>query len=247
MDILDDLEKQAEQAKKSANNAGETPPVPLPATSDHVDDSKLPSAYRLNVHTAKKIPAIEGLKSGYELVADLLPLSEHKALGQWVIRYKISEDDPTFGNYLAGTVSFKCAESAQKAAELVIGGIEKIPQIVQDAFFNAEKDVRADLVKVFGLSGGSFIGELQKRIQKAADDGSEKLKKAASVLDGELTRKIEIRKDEGVELWTQKAMEAANLALAKHKAVNFYFNTIGGSGIFITGVVVGALITTHFL
>ncbi|MBU2843548.1 hypothetical protein [Acidithiobacillus thiooxidans] len=245
MDALDALEQQAQQNENSADSAGETPPVPSPAGNDFIDNDKLPETYRLNVHTAKSLPAIEGLKSGYELVADLLPVNEHKALGQWVIRYKITEDDPTFGNYLAGTVSFKCAESAQKAAELVVGGIDKIPQIVQDAFFNAQKDVRADLVKVFKLSGGKFMLDLQEHIKTAADNGAKKLEQAATVLDKELTRKIEIRKDEGVELWVQKAMEAADLAVAKHKKLNFYFNTMGGVSIFILGSIFGVVLALH--
>ncbi|MBE7566818.1 hypothetical protein [Acidithiobacillus sp. HP-11] len=150
---------------------------------------------------------------------------------------------------LVGSVidSAAAAFAAGDAAKLVHEDVQKLPKTMQDALLLASKDFNGQVREILGKSGGEFIGILKNMIVDSANAGAEKLKQAASTLDADLTRKIEIRKDEGVELWVQRANEAANLALAKHKAVNFYFNTIGGSAIFIVGVVVGALITTHFL
>ena len=147
---------------------------------------------------------------------------------------------------MAGNVAFNSASAAQKSAELVIQGVEKIPKIIQDAFVYAERDVRADLMKVFAVSGGQFTSSIQKLITDSADAGAEKLRGAASVLDSELTRKIEIRKNEGIDLWVAKAVEAADVALAKQKIVNFYFLSIGVVGLLTTGGIIGAILATHF-
>ena len=162
------------------------------------------------------------------------------------MRYKVTENDPTWGNYLAGATAFGSAQSAQKSAELLVNGLEQLPKIVQHAFFSAEKYVRADLNKVFATSGGAFVDKLQVIISTAADQGAAKLQGAAAVLDKDLNRKIEERKQDGVDLWVRTAMQAADLALAKHKAFNTFFTLGGGIMIFIAGLFVGALLVTHF-
>lgn len=240
-----DLEDMEREMAEKEGVAGETPPAPdlsLPV----INDNDISPELRLVEHQAESPQSVLELKSGYDLVTDLLPLNEHKALGQWVMRYKVTENDPTWGNYLAGSVSFRSAEAAQKSAELLVNGLEQLPKIVQHAFFSAEKHVRADLNKVFAVSGGEFVDKLQVIISKAADHGATKLQGAAAVLDKDLSRKIEERKQDGVDLWVRTAMDAANLALAKHKAVNTFFTLGGGIMIFIAGLFVGALLVTHF-
>ncbi len=242
-DLISGLEQ--EMAKKEAGIAGETPSaqdLELPK----IDDADISPELRLVEHQAALPASIVTLKSGYELVSDLLPMEQHKSLGQWVMRYKITENDPTWGNYLAGATAFESAQAAQKSAELLVNGLEQLPKIVQHAFFSAEKYIRADLHKVFSVSGGDFVDKLQVIISTAADQGATKLQSAAAVLDKDLSRKIEERKSDGVDLWVQTAMNAADLALAKHKAVNTFFTLGGGISIFIAGLVVGALLVTHF-
>ncbi|OCX68705.1 hypothetical protein A6M27_10755 [Acidithiobacillus thiooxidans] len=252
-DILTNMESMVnkttddDKSNDGANSKGESPTVKdfIHDLTPVFDDEKMEPQFRLSAHPAEPAPEVKALKTGFEMVADLLPMHEHKALGQWVIRYKLHEDDPIWGGYIAGAVSFKSAEAAHRSAALVINGLEKLPQIVQNAFFNAEKEVRADLANVFATSGGKFIISVQSIISKAADNGAKKLEQAATVLDKELTRKIELRKDEGVELWVQKAMEAADLAVSKHKKLNFYFNTMGGVSIFILGSIFGVVLALH--
>ncbi|MBU2845676.1 hypothetical protein HF923_07550 [Acidithiobacillus ferriphilus] len=240
-DILDGMEK--EMAAK-ASSAGETPPGP-DLELRVINDDDISPELRLVEHKSDLPASVVALKSGYELVANLLPMSGHKALGHWVMRYKVAEDDPSWGNYLAGATAFESAQAAQKSAELLINGLEQLPKIVQHAFFSAEKYIRADLHKVFATSGGDFVDKLQVIISTAADQGATKLQGAAAVLDKDLNRKIEERKSEGVDLWVRTAMNAAELALAKHKAVNFYFNMGGGIAIFVLGAVFGAYLVTH--
>ena len=241
-DLLSGMEQ--EMARKEVSVAGETPPVTdleLPV----INDGDISPELQIVEHKSELPGSVVALKSGYELVSDLLPMEQHKALGKWVMRYKITENDPTFGNYLAGATAFESAQAAQKSAELLVNGLEQLPKIVQHAFFSAEKYIRADLHKVFSVSGGDFVDKLQVIISTAADQGATKLQGAAAVLDKDLNRKIEERKRDGVDLWVQTAMNAANLALAKHKAVNFYFNMGGGIAIFVLGAVFGAYLVTH--
>ncbi|MDA8246956.1 hypothetical protein [Acidithiobacillus sp.] len=241
-DLLSGMEQ--EMARKEASVAGETPPVTdleLPV----INDGDISPELQIVEHKSELPGSVAALKSGYELVAGLLPVEQHKALGQWVMRYKVTENDPTFGNYLAGATAFESAQAAQKSAELLINGLEQLPKIVQHAFFSAEKYIRADLHKVFATSGGDFVDKLQVIISTAADQGATKLQGAAAVLDKDLNRKIEERKSDGVDLWVRTAMQAADLALSKHKAVNFYFNMGGGIAIFVLGAVFGAYLVTH--
>ena len=241
-DLLSGMEQ--EMARKEVSVAEETPPVTdleLPV----INDGDISPELQIVEHKSELPGSVVALKSGYELVSDLLPMEQHKALGKWVMRYKITENDPTFGNYLAGATAFESAQAAQKSAELLVNGLEQLPKIVQHAFFSAEKYIRADLHKVFATSGGDFVDKLQIIISTAADQGATKLQGAASVLDKDLNRKIEERKSDGVDLWVRTAMNAAELALAKHKSVNFYFNTLGGASIFILGAVFGAYLATH--
>jgi hypothetical protein len=244
-DILSGMEK--EMAAK-ASSAGETPPGPPPddLSLPAINDDGISPELRLVEHKSDLPASVVALKSGYELVANLLPMSGHKALGHWVMRYKVAEDDPSWGNYLAGATAFESAQAAQKSAELLINGLEQLPKIVQHAFFSAEKYIRADLHKVFAVSGGDFVDKLQVIISDAADQGAAKLQGAAAVLDKDLSRKIEERKSDGVDLWVRTAMQAADLALAKHKSVNTFFSMAGGISIFIAGLVVGAFLVTHF-
>lgn len=218
---------------------------PEKAAREDALEQKLGEAYRLTVRPVRIPDDAVKLRSGFELVAGVMPAEQHKALTQWVMRYRITEDDPTWGEYLAGSVAFSSAQAAQQSAEVIVGAVEKLPRIVQDAFIYAQRDVRAGLGQVFTVSGGEFVRAIKQNIADAAETGAEKLKGAATMLDGELTRAIELRKSDGVELWARKAMEAAELAIAKHKAVNFYFNTTGGVSIFILGAVFGAYLATH--
>lgn len=170
-------------------------------------------------------------------------------------RYGIHENnDPFWGVVEVMQNAFECAKAsgtaaaaAEMAAEELARNVQTLPKTMQEALRYASQNFEGQLSEILGKNGGKFIGELQMRISKAADDGAEKLKKAASTLDNDLTRKIAQRKDDGIDLWVQCANDAANLALAKHKAVNFYFNTLGGSSIFIIGVVVGVFITKNFV
>ena len=231
--------------KPRADISGADPAVVQGIAQDIVE-KRLPEDYRLVVKPARVPDDVASLKSGYELVSGILPVEQHKALGQWVMRYRVTENDPTWGDYLAGNVAFNSAAAAQKSAEIIIQGVERIPKIVQDAFVYAERDVRADLMKIFAVSGGQFTSSIQKLITDSADAGAEKLRGAASVLDSELTRKIEIRKTEGIDLWVAKAVEAADVALAKQKIVSFYFLSFGIVGLLLTGGVIGAVLEAHF-
>ena len=236
----------APESQKPRVDISGADPVVVQGIAQDIVEKRLPEDYRLVVKPARVPDDIAALKSGYELVSGILPVEQHKALGQWVMRYRVTENDPTWGDYLAGNVAFNSAAAAQKSAELVIQGVEKIPKIIQDAFVYAERDVRADLMKVFAVSGGQFTSSIQKLITDSADAGAEKLRGAASVLDSELTRKIEIRKTEGVDLWVAKAVEAADVALAKQKIVSFYFLSFGIVGLLLTGGVIGAVLATRF-
>jgi hypothetical protein len=241
---LEDMERA--MASKEVSTAGATPPSPEPELElPEINDDSISPELQLVEHRSAVPGSVAALKSGYELVSDLLPMEQHKALGQWVMRYKITENDPTWGSYLAGATAFESAQAAQKSAELLVNGLEQLPKIVQHAFFSAEKYIRADLNKLFSVSGGDFVDNLQLIISAAADQGATKLQGAASVLDKDLNRKIEERKSDGVDLWVRTAMNAAELALAKHKSVNFHFNTLGGASIFILGSIFGAYLATH--
>ena len=147
-------------------------------------------------------------KSGYDLVADLLPVDQHKALGAWCVRYRIGEDDPFFGEKLAANVTFSSAAAAALAAVRVSEGVNEIPKTILMGAMQASKSVRGDINDVLKKGGEAIL----KSIDVAATAGSDKIKEGSKDLIEKLDAAVEVKKKEGVSEFALAAAEAATAA-----------------------------------
>lgn len=222
-DILSGLEKQV---AGDNGDAGETPPPVIAGEDDG------------------------GGKSGYELVADLLPVDQHKALGAWCVRYRIGEDDPFFGEKLAAHVTFSSAAAAALAAARVSEGVNDIPKTILKGALQASGSVRADIKDVL-IKGGEAI---LKSIDEAAQAGSDKVKEGSKDLIEKLDKAVEAKKKEGVSAFALAAGEAAVAAAGAASArvisetkVKLRYSLLTMSAIFLLYTGLGVFIGYEYL
>ena len=226
MDDLEALEAMEAQA------AGVTPPVPV------------------------QVPEVveqcggEEDRSGYELVADLLPVAQHRALGAWCMRYKIGEDDPIFGEKLAAGVAFNSAAAAALAAERVAAGVESIPKTILKGAIQATKSVQGDIAAVLKIGGDAILAA----INEAAAAGSDKVKEGSKDLIEKLDQAVEVKKREGVSEFALAASEAATAAAGAASArviseskVKLRYSLLTMSVIFLIYVGLGAFVGYEYL
>lgn len=169
---------------------------------------------------------VETVVSGYDLVADLLPVAQHKALGAWCVRYKIGEDDPIFGEKLAANVTFSSAAAAAAAAARVSDGVNAIPDKIFQGACKASDEVKGGLVagakafvEAFSKAANdrqaallAAVDAQQASILSAATVGAEKIKTAATTLTTSLDLAIAAKKNEGVADFAKAAAAAGKAA-----------------------------------
>ncbi|MDA8154087.1 MAG: hypothetical protein M0003_15485, partial [Acidithiobacillus sp.] len=97
------------------------------------------------------------VSSGYDVIADLLPHEELKALNKWVQTYHLGGDDPLFGGYIMTKTTFSAAIAAGQAATLIHEDVSKLPDIICRAVTSGAGDISgqvqaAVLANVTGLA-----------------------------------------------------------------------------------------------
>ena len=209
-------------------------------------------------------PAQDG-KSGYDLVADLLPIAKHKAFGAWCMRYKIGEDDPIFGEKLAADFTFESAAAAAKAAVQVSQGVNAIPEQIFSGAVKASDEVKGGLVAGGKLFAEAFtkaandrqtaliaaVDAQQSSILSAATIGAEKIKTAASTLTASLDKAIEAKKGEGINDFAKAAATAAQSAARASMAAQIGRSAMVSVLAFLVAMAMGAgglwgwLLITH--
>jgi len=210
-------------------------------------------------------PPAPGGKSGYDLVADLLPMEKHKVFGAWCMRYKIDEDDPIFGEKLAADFTFESAAAAAKAAVQVSQGVNAIPEQIFSGAVKASDEVKGGLVAGGKLFAEAFtkaaadrqaaliaaVDAQQSSILSAATVGAEKIKTAAGTLTASLDKAVEAKKTEGVSEFAKAAATAANAAAQASLLAQISRSAVASVLAFIFACMVGAgglwgyLLLTH--
>ncbi len=134
--------------------------------------------------------------SGYDLVEQALPEKAHKYLARWVQMYRLSDDDPMYGAYLAANVAFSSAAAAGKAAVAVQSAVGTIEDRIFDGARLAGEDVKKlieskgaavgdDISQKIAQTGNKIRGSLENLFQSslasihsAADGAAEKARQA---------------------------------------------------------------------
>ena len=137
----------------------------------------------LNMDAQNEAGATPPVATGYDLVEQSLPDSDHKLLGRWVQRYKLSDDDPMFGQYLTARVAFSSAAAAGAAAQAVQAGVSKIPDQIYQGAIKAGNEVKGALAAEIRGQGVEVGQALKMLIDSSAKAGATTLKTAADDLD----------------------------------------------------------------
>lgn len=80
-------------------------------------------------------------ETGLDMALKITPNEEIKALFQFTSRYKMTPDDPWYGNIIAAKLAFSCAASAGQAAETVQASVQKIPDEIFNGAVHASQEV----------------------------------------------------------------------------------------------------------
>ncbi|MDA8152500.1 MAG: hypothetical protein M0003_07260, partial [Acidithiobacillus sp.] len=108
--------------------------------------------------TSSPLPSVQTAPvSGYDVIADLLPHEELKALNKWVQTYHLGGNDPLFGGYIMAKTTFLAAIAAGQAATLIHEDVSKLPDIIYRAVTSGAGDISgqvqaAVLANVTGLA-----------------------------------------------------------------------------------------------
>lgn len=163
-------------------------------------------------------PLVENV-TGYDLVEQSLPDSEHKLLGRWVQRYKLSDDDPMMGQYLTARVAFASAAAAGAAAKAVQSGVSSIPDQIFQGAVKAGDEIKSNLIHGIRNQGVEVGQALKLLIDSAASKGATDLKTAASDLDiklgkipGDVQKSLDAYKENGVAEFAKAAAVAGQAA-----------------------------------
>jgi hypothetical protein len=194
-------------------------------------------------------PPVEAVTgTGYDLVEQSLPDSEHKLLGRWVQRYKLSDDDPMMGQYLTARVAFSSAAAAGAAAQAVQSSVAGIPDQIFKGAIRAGDEIKGALASEIRGQGVEVGQALKLLIDTSAQKGAASLKTAAVDLDlkmakipADVQKSLDAYRDKGVgefALAAQRAGEkAARTALvaqlsrsAMVSILAFLFATMIGAG-----------------
>jgi hypothetical protein len=235
---MDDLEGMEEMlAGPAAGGAGETPPHDTPALQ--VTPVSTPDGQASSVG-----------KSGYDIVADLLPVEQHKAFGGWCMRYKLSEDDPFYGGKLATNVAFNSAAAAQRAVEYVIDGVAGIPAIVQKAATGASNEVAGQIDQALKTKIPDFANAIKLGVMKGTegaiaslDGASKQLADAAGKFDSDVDKTVIARRDAVLASWVQNGSDALEKrmseAVKRERIFNVYLLLFLSGSMFVGGIVLG--------
>lgn len=206
---MDDVLKDLEAA---INGAGETP-----RTKKKEDKVTKSTEKSTDANTAD---------TGYHLVEQSLPDSDHKLLGRWVHRYNLSDDDPMFGEYLAAKVTFSSAAAAGRAIEVINANIQKIPEMIFEGARAAGYDINLEFKKRFEGYGQTLIVAVDQARDKAKsqiqqtivntgnsaisgiEQAGQSVKDSTKNLETMLSAVIEQKAKEGLQQWADAARVA---------------------------------------
>jgi HPt (histidine-containing phosphotransfer) domain-containing protein len=199
------------------------------------------------VETSLELQGEKGGSAAMDEALSHLPPAIALRIATVAARYGIRENnDPFWGVVEVMQNSFECAKASGSAAaaagasaEELSKHLDKLPATMQDALFSASKSFDKQVQAILVKDGGTFIDAIKSLITKSADAGAEKLKGAAETLDSELTRKIEVRKTEGVQEWGIQAANAALIAARTAQGAVVRHSAALVIGVLLIGVLLG--------
>lgn len=203
---------------------------------------------------AGETPPVASVATGYDLVEQALPDSDHKLLARWVQRYKLSDDDPMFGQYLTARVAFASATAAGASAVAVASAVSSIPDTVYQGAVRAGDEVRGVIAHEIRGKAVEAGMALKMLIDSSAKAGASALKTAGDnletrlgLLPADVEKLVDQKTREGVQVFADAAAIAGAKMAKAASARRFLWSVSGVAGLLIVFTAAGAFIDWEYL
>ena len=181
--------------------------------------------------------------SGYDVIADLLPHEELKALNKWVQTYHLGGNDPFFGGYIMTKTTFSAAIAAGQAATVIHDEVTSIPAIIQKAVLAGGEDVAGQVRAALVSNLEEFAKAIGTGVHGATNQAVTNVQAALKDFDKKVDKAIIARKDAVVAQWVQSGSDALDKrvreAIKTERTINLVFILFMILATFILGAVVG--------
>lgn len=181
--------------------------------------------------------------SGYDVIADLLPHEELKALNKWVQTYHVDGNDPFFGGYIMAKTTFSAAIAAGQAATIIHDDIGKLPDVIYRAVTAGAGEVSGQIKTAMVANVRELAQAIQMGIAKATQPSVLAVQTALQDFDQKVDKTILARRDAVLAQWVQSGSDALDdrvrEAIKTERTVNLMFMSFGFSGVFVLGIILG--------
>lgn len=181
--------------------------------------------------------------NGYDVIADLLPHEELKALNKWVQTYHLGGNDPLFGGYIMTKTTFSAAIAAGQAATVIHDEVTNIPAIIQKAVVAGGEDVAGQVRAALVSNLEEFAKAIGAGVHGATNQAVTNVQTALKDFDKKVDKAIIARKDAVVAQWVQSGSDALDKrvreAIKTERTINLVFMLFMILATFILGAVVG--------
>ncbi|MBU2807588.1 hypothetical protein HF285_04735 [Acidithiobacillus ferrooxidans F221] len=197
--------------------------------------------------TPSPLPSVQTAPvSGYDVIADLLPHEELKALNKWVQTYHLGGDDPLFGGYIMTKTTFSAAIAAGQAATLIHEDVSKLPDIIYRAVTSGAGDISGQVQAAVLANVTGLAQAIEGGIAKSTAPAVLAVQTALQDFDSKVDRTIIARKDAVIAQWVQSGSDALDAkirtATARAQAISLGIAVFVGCTLFTVGAIVGMLL-----
>jgi hypothetical protein len=207
-------------------------------------DATLPASQVSETETHQGQPE----PSGYDVIADLLPHEELKALNKWTQTYQLRGDDPFYGGYIMTKTTFAAAIAAGKAATIIHDEVTSIPAMIQKAVIFGGEDVAGRVRAALVSNLGEFAQAIGQGVHLATAQAVVNVQTALKDFDKKVDKAIIGRRDAVVAQWVQSGSDALDQkvreAVKTERTINLVFMLFMILATLVLGIVLG--IYLHF-
>ncbi|AUW32373.1 hypothetical protein A5904_04760 [Acidithiobacillus caldus] len=183
------------------------------------------------------------VSSGYDVIADLLPHEELKALNKWSQTYHLGGNDPLFGGYIMAKTTFSAAIAAGQAASLIHEDVNKIPDLIHHAVIAGGADITGQVHSAVIQNAETLAKAIQAGIVKSTAPAVGAVQNALKDFDSKVDKTIIARKDAVIAQWVQSGSDALDRrvreAIRTERTLNIAFMMFAILSALILGIFLG--------
>lgn len=183
------------------------------------------------------------MNNGYDVIADLLPHDELKALNKWVQTYHVDGNDPLFGGYIMAKTTFSAAIAAGQAATIIHDDVGKLPDVIYRAVTAGAGEVSGQIKAAMMANVRELAQAIQAGIDKATAPAVVAVQTALNDFDGKVNKTILARRDAVLAQWVQSGSdeldERVREAIRTERTLNIGFMMFAILAALGLGIVLG--------